>query len=404
MSALWPAYAGALAWLALVAATVWRFRDTRSLDEYPVAPPPAPPKVSVVIPARDEARNIERCLRAVLASTYPALEVIVVDDHSTDGTGRVARRIAEEDAAARAAGTPPGVTAVRVRVMEAPPLPAGWFGKQWACHAGYGAATGDLLCFTDADTRHGPELLGRSVNALIARNADLFTVAGRQEMGSFWERLVQPMVFAMLLVRFGGLEAMSRSTRPRNKIANGQFLLVRREAYARAGGHEAVRAHVAEDLRLAQTFTTLGMRAHMVLALDHLTTRMYTSLGELRRGWGKNVYAAGRDTYSLGPFARRVFPFVFPIPALVPLVPALVFALAAAGLLGERWWWFGVLTLGINLIYWGGVFAFSRLNPLWALLHPLGSLMFSAICAEAAWKGSRVEWKGRKYVSEEAKS
>lgn len=399
MSELWPAFAAAGAWFLLVVSTGWRFRDTRSLDEYPASPPPGSPLVSVIIPARDEARNIERCLRSVLATGYPAVEVIVVDDHSGDGTGDIARRIAAEDAAVRAEGTAPGEAVERVRVIAAPDLPAGWFGKQWACHTGYRAARGTLLCFTDADTRHGPELLGRSVNALVARDAGLFSVAGQQEMGSFWERVVQPMVFALLLARYGGLETMSRSTEPRNKIANGQFLLLRRGDYERAGGHEAVRDHVAEDLRLAQLFTELGMRAHLVLGRDHLSTRMYTSLGELRRGWGKNVYAAGRDAFPLGPFTRRLFPFIFPLPALMPALPAFVFGLAAVGVLGEGAWWFGALSLGANLLFWGGVYTFSRLNPLWALLHPLGSLVFGAICAEAAWNGSRVEWKGRRYES-----
>lgn len=385
MTALWPALVAAGGWVLVQVVTVWRFRDSRRLDEYPAAPPPEPPLVSVVIPARDEARHIEPCLRAVLAARWPAFEVLVVDDHSTDGTGEIARRVAATDP--------------RVRVLAAPDLPAGWFGKQWACHTGAQAARGSLLCFTDADTRHGPELLARSVNALVARGADLFTVAGRQEMGSFWEKVVQPMVFTILLSRYGGLEAMSRSTRPVDKIANGQFLLFTREAYDAVGGHAAVREHVAEDLRLAQSITEHGRRMHMVLALDHLSTRMYTSLAELRRGWGKNVFAAGRDTLALGPVTRRLFPFVLPLPPLVPAVPLLAFVLASLGVLGAGAWWFGVIALASNLLFWGGVYAFSRQNPLWALLHPLGAITFSAICVEAAWKGSRVEWKGRRYES-----
>jgi hypothetical protein len=141
----------------------------------------------------------------------------------------------------------------------------------------------------------------------------------------------------------------------------------------------------------------------MVLAHDHLSTRMYTSLDEIRRGWGKNVYAAGRDTFALGPVRRRILPFVFPVPALLPLVPTTVFVLAALGVLGEGAWWFGVIAGGANLLFWFGVYAFSRLNLLWALLHPLGSLIFGAICAEAAWRGSRVEWKGREYRSGEGR-
>lgn len=382
--------AGALAgaaWVLGIALTLWRFRDSQRLDAYPAAPPADALLVSVIIPARNEAHNIGRCLRSVLATAWPRVEVIVVDDHSTDGTGTIARRVAAEHG-------------VDVRVIPAPDLPDGWFGKQWACHTGARAATGELLCFTDADTHHGPELLARSINALVARRADLFTVAGRQEMVTFWEKVMQPVVFALLLARYGGTEAMSRSTRPVDKIANGQFILIRRDAYLRVGGHESVRAHVAEDLRLAQRITELGLSAQMVLARDHLTTRMYTSFSEIRRGWGKNVYAAGRDTLPLNAFTRRLLPFVFPLPALFPAIPALVLLLACVGILGDGARLFGIIALSANLLYWAGVYAYARLNPLWALLHPLGSVVFAAICAEAAWKGSRVEWKGRRYVSD----
>jgi chlorobactene glucosyltransferase len=398
----WLAIGLALAWCAPIVLVVWRFRDTRSLDEYPPAPPADAPLVSVIIPARNEAHNIARCLRSVLDSGYPALEVIVVDDHSSDGTGDIARVVAAEDVArhriqgeSRASRQP----APRVRVVPAPDLAPGWFGKQWACHAGAQVATGPLLCFTDADTTHGPELIPRSVNALFARGADLFTVAGRQEMVSFWEKVIQPSVFAMLLARYGGLEAMSRSLRPLDKIANGQFILMRRAPYERLGGHAAVRGHVAEDLRLAQLFAEQGLAAHMVLAREHLSTRMYTSFTEIRRGWGKNLFAGGRDTLPLGPITSRILPFIFPLPALLPLVPTVILVLALLGVLGSGALWFGVIAGAVNLLFWIGVYAFSGLHPLWGLSHPLASVVFSGICAEAAWKGSRVEWKGRRYES-----
>ena len=402
MSGHWLAISLALAWCAPIVLVVWRFRDTRSLSEYAAAAPSDAPLVSVIIPARNEAHNIAGCLRSVLASEYPALEVIVVDDHSTDGTGAIARTIAAEDIARRRV---PGETrasrqpAARVRVIPAPDLAPGWFGKQWACHAGAQVATGSLLCFTDADTAHGPELIPRSVNAVLERRADLFTVAGRQEMLSFWEKVVQPTVFAMLLARYGGLEAMSRSTNPHDKIANGQFIIVRREPYERIGGHAAVRGHVAEDLRLAQVFTEQGLAAHMVLAREHLSTRMYSSLAEIRRGWGKNLYAGGRDTLPLGPITRRLLPFIFPLPALVPLVPTVVLVLALLGVLGTGALWFGAIAGAVNLLFWCGLYAFSGLSPLWGLSHPLASVMLSVICTEAAWKGSSVEWKGRRYQS-----
>ena len=384
---LWPAWIASALWIAWIASVVIRFLDSKVLDSYSAEPAPDAPLVSLVIPARDEARNIERCLRSVLTSTYPRLEVIVVDDHSADGTGEIARRVATEDAKQR------------VRVIDAPDLPEGWFGKQWACHSGAAAARGAILCFTDAYTLHGPELLARSVNALHLRGADLFTVAGRQEMDSFWEKVIQPFVFEIFLSRYGGLEEMSRSRRPRSKIANGQFLLFRREAYDAVGGHEAVRAHVAEDLLLAQRVTAAGRPVHMVLARDHFSTRMYTSFAEIRRGWGKNVFAAGRDTFPGGALLLPFIRLLYPVPALVVLVPTIALALALTGVAGENALWFGILAGTANLLFWFGVYSFSKLNPLWALLHPLAALVFAWILAESAWKGSRVEWKGRAYVS-----
>lgn len=390
----WLALAAAGLWVLFIVVVVVRFLDSKGLDEYPALAPSDAPRLSVIIPARDEARNIEACLRSVLESTYPRLEVIVVDDHSSDGTAQIAQRIANEDAGVH--GT------VRVHVVPAAALPEKWFGKQWACHTGFRAAHGEILCFTDADTRHGPELLARSVNAMRHRQASLFTVAGHQEALSFWEKVVQPFVFVFLLSRYGGVEAMSRSTRPMDKIANGQFLMMTRAAYAAVGGHEAVKEHVAEDLRLAQRVAELGLGAHMVLGRDHLRTRMYASLSEIRRGWGKNVYAAGRDTLKLGPVSRRLLPFIFPIPALLPVLPLVLLVLALVGVLGTGALLFGGIVTGANVLFWMGAYGYARLNPLWGLTYPLASLVFSAICAEAAWRGSRVEWKGRDYVSRPA--
>lgn len=381
-------------WCGSLVAVLVRFLDSRRLDAYEPLPRDQSPLISVIIPARNEARNIERCLRSVLASEYYNLEVIVVDDHSTDGTGAIAERIASEDALSRGR--------VRARVMAAPPLPTGWFGKQWACQSGADASRGEILCFTDADTSHGPELLGRSAGAMRARGAHLFTVAGQQEAVTFWEKVLQPYVFAILLSRYGGLEAMSRSQVPLNKIANGQFIMMTRATYATLGGHALVKSHVAEDLRLAQMATERGMHVHMVLARDHLRTRMYSSFGEIRRGWGKNVYAAGRDTVPDSRVIRTLLPFALPLAPLVPLVPTVVLVLAMCGVLGREALWFGAIAGGFTQFYYLGVYGYSRLNPLWGFLYPIAAVVFSGIFAEAVWRGNKVQWKGRGYQSERA--
>lgn len=388
LTAYWVAASLAALWCTMLVTVVVRFLDSKRLSAYQPVPRGDARTLSVVIPARNEAHNIGDCVRSVLTSDYPRLQVVVVDDHSTDGTGDIVRAIAAEDP--------------RVQVVNAPDLPDGWFGKQWACFFGARAATGELLCFIDADTRHGPKLLSLSVGAMRARGADLFTVAGHQDADSFWEKVLQPYVFSLLLSRYGGMEAMSRSTKPLNKIANGQFILMSRRTYDTIGGHESVKDHVAEDLRLAQLVTARGLQAHMLLARDEMRTRMYTSLREIRRGWGKNVYAGGRDTMPLNAVTEKIFTLIFPLPALVPLLPNIMLVLGLTGVLGEGALLFGSIAAPFTLLYYAGVYAYARLNPLWALTYPLAAVMFSWICAEAAWRGSKVEWKGRGYVSRRA--
>jgi cellulose synthase/poly-beta-1,6-N-acetylglucosamine synthase-like glycosyltransferase len=376
--ALWP-------WVVFPAVVFWRARGSRTLAEESPEPPARPPLVSVIVPARDERRNIEACLASVLSTTYPLLDVVVVDDHSADGTGALARAVAARDP--------------RVRVIESPPLPPGWFGKQWACAAGAGAARGDVLCFADADTRHAPDLLTRGVNALLARRADLLSVVGRQELGTFWERVVQPQVLGMITGRFGSTERVNASPRASDKIANGQCLFARRAAYDAAGGHGAVRASVAEDLMLAQRMFEAGGRVCIVLGPAQLSTRMYTSLGELTRGWRKNMFAGGREAMPGGAVGRAIFPLLLLLPPLFGLWPLLLLAGAALGLVGPVTALAAAIASALMLVWWGVVYRHAELPAWYALAYPLGSAVLLAIVVQAIARGRRVEWKGREYVS-----
>lgn len=372
-------------WIATPVVTALRARRSRSLDQEVPADGRDGPMVSIVIPARDEARNIRRCVSSALAADYAALEVIVVDDHSSDGTGAIVAEMAARDP--------------RLRVVVPPPLPAGWFGKQWACSAGAGAARGEVVGFLDADTWQTPDLVPRMVSAMRARRADLLTVAGTQDLGSFWERLLQPQVFSMLLTRFGGTESVNESRFAKQKIANGQCLFVRRAAYEAAGGHEAVRGKVAEDLALAQHFFATGYTTVLVLGLGQLRTRMYTSLHELVEGWGKNMYAGGRDAMPFGAAGQMLFPLLLLVPALSGLLPPLLLALGLAGLLPHGvLLWSGIVTAA-NLAWWLLVYLWLDEAPAYALLHPLGAALLLYIVVRAIARGRRVEWKGRQYRS-----
>jgi chlorobactene glucosyltransferase len=370
-------------WVLAPLVTVLRARHSRSLDEERATPPADPPLVSLVIPARNESRNIRRCVESALASSYPRLEVIVVDDHSTDDTADIVRDLMRHD--------------TRLRVITPPPLPAGWFGKQWACEAGAKECRGELLGFMDADTWQSSDLVTRVVNAMDSREADVLSVAGTQALGGFWEHMIQPQVFAILAQRYGGTEAVNRSPHASQKIANGQCLWLRRAAYDALGGHAAVRHKVAEDLAIAQLYFRAGRTVVIVLGLAQLYTRMYTSLRELVEGWGKNIYAAGRDAMPLGAAGRVLFPLVLITPALFGVVPPAVLALALGGVLGHGALVWSAIATGANVVWWLLVYGWLRLSLGYALLHPIGAAMLLYIALRAIVRGRRVEWKEREY-------
>jgi chlorobactene glucosyltransferase len=373
----------ALPWVILPGVILWRLSRSTHLNAESAEAGKDAPFVSVICPARNEARHIEGFVRAALGSTYPRFELIVVDDHSTDGTGAMARAAAGDDS--------------RLKVIVPPPLPKGWFGKQWACHAGAQQARGDILLFTDADTRHGAELVVRSVNCMRRRGSELLSVAGRQELGSFWERVIQPAIFAALFSTFGGTEAVSNATNRRYKIANGQYLMVRAETYYELGGHERVRGYAAEDLMLAQQWCAVGKAVHLVAGLDYLSTRMYEGLSEIIAGWSKNAWAAGRHMIPDSSVMRGVMRLLMPLSPILVWGPFAALVLGALGLAPLSWTVFGAVAYGAVTVYLLALLPMMGV-PIWyAFLHPLGAVMSSYIYLLAAIRGDRVRWKDRTY-------
>jgi chlorobactene glucosyltransferase len=374
-----------LPWILPQVVTYFRLRNSRSLDGESADAPANAPLVSIIVPARNEAHNIGRCVTSILATSYPRIELIVVDDNSTDATG---------DAALRAAGGDS-----RARVVVNRPLPEGWFGKQWACTTGADAASGEILLFTDADTQHAPDLVARSVNAISRTRADMFSVAGRQELGGFWERLIQPQMFSILSMRYGGTESVNNSRRASEKIANGQCIFFTRPAYDAIGGHASVKTVVAEDLMLAQTVFARGKKLVLMLGVDQLSTRMYRSLDELINGWRKNVYAAGLDAVPFGGFGRFFFPLALLTPPVMQLAPLIVLAAAALGLLSGGTVVWAMIAAAATLLWWIIAYIQIEESPLYALAYPLGASVLLYIFASAILRGRRVTWKGRTYTS-----
>jgi chlorobactene glucosyltransferase len=373
-----------LPWVLGPLLMLWRARGSPSLDDEPSENPPEPPLVSVVVPARNEAHNIERCVRSLLNSKWPSLEVIVVDDRSEDATGPLVRALAEAD--------------VRVRVIDGAPVPEGWFGKQWACAQGASAARGSTLVFTDADTAHAPTLITRSMHAMHARALDFLTVGGFQELGSFWERVVMPQVFYMIATRYGGAGTVNRARRSRDKIANGQYLCFTRACYDAIGGHASVRGKAAEDLALAQLVHARGMRGELVIGAHELSTRMYTSLAEVVNGWTKNIVTAGADTLPAGVVPRLLLPVLLLVVPLMHLAPpvTLIASLFVPVASGARMW--ATVCTVVLLLWWAFIYVRAfRQSPLYALTLPLGALIVLFIIARATMRGRGVEWKGRRY-------
>lgn len=374
-----------LPWIIPQIVTYFRLRNSRSLDDESDAPPINAPLVTVIVPARNEAHNIARCVSAILASTYPRLELVVVDDGSADGTAEIARKAAAGDS--------------RARVVMNSPLPEGWFGKQWACTTGAREARGEVLLFTDADTYHGSDLVTRSVNAMRRKGADMFSVAGKQEMGGFWERVIQPQMFSILSMRYGGTESVNNSRHASGKIANGQCIFFKRSSYDEIGGHASVRTLVAEDMMLAQTVFARGRKVVLMLGVNQLSTRMYTSLQGLIDGWRKNVFAAGLDSVPFGAVGRVLFPLALLVPPVMQLLPLVVLVLGALGMVsGGLVVWATTATIA-TLVWWIVVYAQLGESVAYAFAYPLGALVLLYIFTTAIIRGRRVSWKGRTYIS-----
>jgi glycosyltransferase involved in cell wall biosynthesis len=227
------------------------------------------PLVSVIVPARNEESSLGACLESLVAQEGIAFEIIVVDDSSTDRT----RAIAESF---------PGV-----RVIEPGPLPEGWTGKNNAVTAGVREARGEWLLFTDADTVHKPGSLAKAMAEAQKQRADLLSYSPEQEVHSFWERAVMPVIFAELARKY----PPSRMSDPATKLAaaNGQYLLISRAAYDAVGGHAAVADSLLEDVALAKKFKVAGYKIIFRYGGDAVRTRMYRSFRQLREGWTKNL-------------------------------------------------------------------------------------------------------------------
>ena len=333
-------------------------------------PPPDAPEVAVIVPARNEAHQLQACLRSLLAQDWPRLRVVCVDDRSEDGTYEVAAAI----------GDP------RLTVVRGTELPPGWLGKnhanvQGVLHAG----DATWLLFTDADTEHAPAALATAYAGAQQRGADLYTLLADVRCESFWELVIMPHVLAAIVMVFP--VRLVNDPRSAMAIANGQFLFVRRAAYEAAGGHAAIRARVADDLELARLMKSRGFRLWVDAGRELVSVRMYTSFRDIWWGFVKNAAAGSGGTLlaflGAGVVALMLLPFF-----ALPFVHGAQLAMAGAAValaLGQRAWMFALL---------------FPVNPLWVLSLPVSGVIFIGIVLHSAVRqltGRGPIWKGREY-------
>lgn len=379
-SVLAVAAVAALGWLALTVRLALLLRRERALRPFEGPVPGDAPAIDVLVAARDEQREIEASVRSILAQDYPGFRLTVVDDQSTDATGAILDRLASE---------------APIRVVRGVDRPEGWVGKTWALHQGLEGTHADWLLFVDADMRLHPRAVTTAWKAGREAGADLVSIFPGAECRTFWQRAIAVMLGELL----AHLYPASRVNDPSSPdaLAAGGFLLVRRTVYERAGGHEAVRREIVEDIQLARRIKAVGGRLLVKGAPALATTHMYGTLGEIWRGLRKNAYA-GME-YQFHKYVTG---------AIVALTMAWAPVVAAAwglvaGVRGEGW---ANPLLVVGLAGWlaQGISAaplawFLRIPLIYALSLPAGITLYVAIATSSVWhhRRGRILWKGRVY-------
>ncbi len=352
-----------------------------------------PPRISVVVAAKDEQDNIEQCIRTMLEQDYPNFEMIVANDRSTDTTAEIVERITARDG--------------RVRLINIEHLPDGWCGKNNAMQNAIAAADGDWICMIDADCRQTSK---RTLSVAIAyaeqTGADLLSILPNLEMQTFWENVAQPVCSGIMMIWFNP-DKVNDPRRP-HAYANGAFMLMKRSAYERVGTHQAVRDKVNEDMHLAACVKSAGLNLRVVRNDGLSMVRMYTSLSETLRGWSRIFYG------TFGTLKRLSISLT--VLAVMGLLP---YAAVIIGLAG----WHGQVEdlavepagLFLALALLGTAAAAIQISVIWrfcpmvgaksgiALTYPLGCVVGIVALVSAMTKlrrGAQITWRNTAYKKE----
>jgi chlorobactene glucosyltransferase len=341
------------------------------------------PFVSIIVPARNEERNIRRCVESLLQQDYEGpFEVIVVDDGSTDATAAILAEIGEHHSKRD-----------RVRVLHLhEQLPQGWAGKPHAIHCGTQLAHGDWLLFTDADTWHAPGALRFATRKARAEQADLLTISSEQELPGFWNKVMMPLAFMGISMLYP--PRLVNDPRSPVAVANGQFILIRRAVFDIIGGYARpdLRGTLLDDRDLGRVVKENGFRLRFDDGRSVLHVRMYNNLNETWRGWRKNAFLGNRGGLPFFIIQLIGLPMITIVPFLLPLLGLFAFRreITIAAL--------AELTPLVAYRLWLN----SSLNVPWYYVatHPLAGGLFEGILAQSAWRVVRrkgVDWRGRQY-------
>jgi len=379
-----PVVIGILAAAGLVLAAlpaVLTLANLRAFASPPAAPAGAPPQVSVLVPARNEAAAIGRLCRDVLASTGVDLELVILDDASDDGTAEIVRQMTVEDS--------------RVRLVPGKPLPAGWCGKQHACWQLSQAARHDTWVFLDVDVSPTPDAIARAVAFLDASGGGLGSGFPRQATSCLLDWLLLPLIHFILL----GFLPLARSRQddsPGMAAGCGQLFVTRRAAYERAGGHAAIRASLHDGVKLPRAYRRAGLKTDIFDATHIASCRMYERDGDVWRGLSKNA------TEGIGAPATIV-PFTILLAGGQILPFALVGLGLATGWQGWPRWAIGAAVTATALAWLPRLLEAVRFRQslVSAVFHPLGVAVFLAIQWVALARkllGLQTAWRGRSLV------
>ena len=334
------------------------------------------PRISVLVPARNEEDNIGPCVKSLLAQDYPDFQVIVLNDNSTDRTEEILQTLARNDS--------------RLKVIRGKYLPPDWLGKHWACHQLYREANGNLLVFADADTVFTPDTLRCTTAALQEERADMLSIIPRHILGTWSEKLVMPYfalgVFAVV--------PLPKRLRPNKTYlsSSGKLMAFSRKAYETCGGFEAIRMNVLDDLELPQRVLSCGLRYRVFDGTNNVSTRMYHNDKELCEGLTKNMFAS--YNYNIPLFVATwlwiLYVFLQPIIALSALKtpgspPTLSLALAAISIIA-------------SLLLWAIYYQRFKFPLYMVIFYPL-SAVFMAIISVSSMVltlSGKATWKDRK--------